>query len=288
MHAAIIAPMTTLHFTLIAAALVVVALAFVLPTLLGKRARRGERSRRDVDAALFEQELDELQHDVALGELPADALPAEREALRRRLLEAHPRVAATQSPRRARIVALALAVAVPAIAAAIYFAVGKPEALAPPSAGEAQGDYVTRLQSHLARQPRDARGWVLLARAQADREEFQAAAASFNKAVQLSGKVAKDPGVLCEYADALGMAQGRKLAGKPAELVAQALAIDPKHPVGLEMAGSAAYEDGRYAEALVYWKELLDQLPSSDERRPELSAAIARAERKAEVTLPSR
>jgi cytochrome c-type biogenesis protein CcmH len=149
-----------------------------------------------------------------------------------------------------------------------------------------EGDYVARLQTHLARQPRDGRGWVLLARAQVERNEFKAATDAYQKALTVSEKIAKDPGVLCEYADALGMAQGGRLAGKPAELVAQALSINPKHPAALEMAGSAAYEEGRYGDAVRYWKELLSGLTPGGERHAELSAAVARAERKAAVSLP--
>ena len=92
--------------------------------------------------------------------------------------------------------------------------------------------------------------------------------------------------MLCEYADALGMAQGGSLAGRPAELVAQAMSIDPAHPVALEMAGSVAYGEGRYADAARYWKQLLANLAPGSERHGELSEAVARAERKAAVNLP--
>ena len=186
--------------------------------------------------------------------------------------------------------ALFVAVALPVVAGILYFTVGKPDALTdepPAPVGEAaKGDYIEQLQSHLSRQPRDGRGWVLLARAQADRNEFKAAADAYQKALTVSEKVAKDPGVLCEYADALGMTQGGRLAGRPAELIAKALSIDPAHPAALEMAGSVAYEEGRYADAVRYWKQLLADLTPGSDRHTELSEAVARAERKASVTLP--
>jgi cytochrome c-type biogenesis protein CcmH/NrfG len=52
------------------------------------------------------------------------------------------------------------------------------------------------------------------------------------------------------------------------------------------MAGSAAYEAGRFAEAARHWKQLLPQLPPASDRHAELAAAVARAERRAAVTLP--
>jgi len=279
-------------FSLIALALVAVALAFLLPTLLRTRARREVTSRAAINAEIYRQGVDELRQEVALGELSADEAGPAREELHRRLLEetGEPPVRSTASPRRRRA-AVVVAVALPVIALALYLVVGKPDALTEESAIEQEvgegADYITRLQAHLKRQPRDTRGWVLLARAHADRNDFVSAATAFEQAVTVPGsKVAKDPGVLVEYADVLGMTQGGRLDGKPTALIEQALAIDPKHPAALEMAGSAAYADGRYSEAVRYWKELLSGLTPGSERHSELSAAVARVERRASVSLP--
>lgn len=279
-------------FVLVALALVAAALAFVLPTLLRGRSRAEAESRAADDAEIYRRQIDELDQEVACGDLSADdATAAQQELRRQRMNDTRPSPATTTSRSRSRRVALALAVALPLVASALYLAVGKPDALtdeegAPPPAAAPQADYVEQLQRHLERQPRDGRGWVLLARAQADREEFGAAADAYGKAITVSTKIAKDPGVLCEYADALGMTQGGSLAGKPAELVAQALALDPLHPLALEMAGSAAYAEGRYAEAVRHWTRLLEQLAPGSERHTELTAAVERARRRASVTLP--
>jgi len=140
------------------------------------------------------------------------------------------------------------------------------------------------LESHLQRQPRDARGWVLLGRAHLQAERFDAAVRAFERAVAVSpDKVGKDPAVLCEYADAVAMTQGGKLRGKPAELVAQALALNSRHPVALEMAGSAAYESGQYAEAIAHWSLLLEQIRADTPRHKELTDAVACARMQAAV-----
>jgi cytochrome c-type biogenesis protein CcmH len=278
-------------FSLIAVALVAAALVFVLPTLLKTRARDEETARATVNAEIYQQEVDELQQEVVRGELPPGEAQSMRQEMHRRLMDETRDSGATPRPvPRARAVALFVAVALPVVAVVLYFTVGKPDALTdepPAPVGEAaKGDYIEQLQSHLSRQPRDGRGWVLLARAQADRNEFKSAADAYEKALTVSEKVAKDPGVLCEYADALGMTQGGRLAGRPAELIAKALSIDPAHPAALEMAGSVAYEEGRYPDAVRYWKQLLADLTPGSDRHRELSEAVARAERKASVTLP--
>jgi cytochrome c-type biogenesis protein CcmH len=282
---------SVLLFALIAVALVAVALAFVLPALLKTRARGEAAARTSVNAAIYRQEVDELQQEVARGELePGEAQSMQQEMHRRLVDDAREAGASPASTPRARKVALFVAVALPVVAVVLYFTVGKPDALTddpPAPVGEAaKVDFIEQLQSHLSRQPRDGRGWVLLARAQADRNEFKAAADAYQKALTVSEKVAKDPAVLCEYADALGMVQGGRLAGRPAELIAKALSINPEHPAALEMAGSVAYEEGRYADAVRYWKQLLADLAPGSDRHAELSTAVERAERKAAVTLP--
>lgn len=142
---------------------------------------------------------------------------------------------------------------------------------------------VGALERHLKDEPRDGRAWVLLARARMQANEFDAAARAFTQAMQVSTRVARDPGVLCEAADALGMAQGGELAGRPSELIAAALAIDGRHPVALEMAGSAAIAQGRHAEAIQHWSLALERLPPDSLRQRELAAAIEAARRRLEL-----
>jgi len=142
---------------------------------------------------------------------------------------------------------------------------------------------VTRdaLKAHVERAPRDGRAWVLLARAELEADRFREAADAYERGLASSRKAALDPGVWCEYADALGMAQGGRLEGRPRELIERALALNAVHPRALEMAGSAAYERGDFAVAARYWKQLLPQLAAGTPAHGELAAAVARAERKA-------
>jgi len=186
--------------------------------------------------------------------------------------------------RRRGIVGVVLAA--PLIAAGLYAWLGEPAALRGDAALDAQAALdslpVTavreELVAHLARNPRDARGHVLLARMDFSEDRFPEAAAGYAKAIAASPKVANDPGILCEYADALGMAQGGRLAGAPYVYVLRALAVAPANPRALEMAGSAAYEQRDYATAARQWRALSAQLADDDPQAPALLAAIARAD----------
>jgi cytochrome c-type biogenesis protein CcmH len=145
---------------------------------------------------------------------------------------------------------------------------------------------VRRLRAHLEQQPRDARAWIILARTQFEMEHFTEAAQAYEKALALPSKVANDAAVWCEFADALGMTQSGKLAGRPRELIDRALALNPNHPKALEMAGSAEYAQGDYAAALRFWQPLLALLEPGSQLHRELAAAIARTERLAAAARP--
>lgn len=193
---------------------------------------------------------------------------------------------------RRRAAGWVIAAVLPLAAGALYLVFSAPQAvdgsseLGPDLAPTTAADYISRLEAHLKRQPRDARGWVLLARAHAEADRFDAAARGFEQAIAVSpDKVAKDPSVLCEYADVLALQQGRRLSGKPLQLVNRALELNGRHPMALEMAGSAAYDEGRYGDAARYWSELLPQLRSGTRRHTELAAAIERARQQAEPSI---
>lgn len=173
----------------------------------------------------------------------------------------------------------------PATAAAPVSSIAPLPAPTPPaSPAVAPAASREELRQWAERHPRDGRSWALLAYAEFEAEAYPAAAAAFEKAVAVSPKVAADPGVLCDWADALGMAQGGRLTGRPAELVSRALALRPAHPKALEMAGSAAYERREFALAADYWRRLVPQLADGSAPRRALEDAVARAERLAGPT----
>jgi cytochrome c-type biogenesis protein CcmH len=181
-----------------------------------------------------------------------------------------------------------LAALIPLAAFGLYLLWGTPQAV-DESAGlddsptHSVAEYVARLETHLERHPRDARGWVLLARAQAASDRFEASVKAFEQAIAVSpDRVGKDAGVLAEYADALAMSQGGDLRGRPAAVIERALALQPRHPVALDLAGSLAYEEHRYADSVRYWSTLLEQLPAGSQKRRELTLAIERAGQRAE------
>ena len=274
-------------FYVIAAAMAAVALTFVLPRLLLRRGADADGSRDASNVTIHRSALADLEREHASGGLDDSQFDDARDELARRLLAEQ---ADDQPPRRSsRTVAsaVAIALALPLAAFGLYAIVGDPRAVSEVRASDdSPASIEVELERHLARHPRDARGHVMLARVRMQADRFAEAAASYEAALGLSPKVAADAGVWCEYADALGMAQGGTLTGKPSELIAKALALDASHPKALEMAGSAAYERREFAAAARHWRTLLQSMRIDAAGRDELAAAVARAERLASTSLP--
>jgi cytochrome c-type biogenesis protein CcmH len=272
-----------LPFVAAAIAMCVIALAFVVPSLWRRRSPRGA----SVQAANLEVQrsrLAELERERAIGALRDDEYAAAVADVQRSALR-EAGEACPPAPSSARLAAAVVAVALPLASIVLYQRFGEPTALE--SAAPAAGSASDPLVAHLARQPDDGRAWVLLARNEADAGRYADAVNAYEKAIALSPKIARDAGVWAELADALGMAGGGRLAGRPRELVERALALDPTHPRVLEMAGSAAYEARDFGTAARYWRELAQRI-TEPEARAELDAAIARADRLARTALPLR
>ena len=265
-----------LVFWLLAAAMTALALAFVLVPLLRAREIAGP-TEADANLEVLRSQRREIEADVAAGTLPADAREEALEELVGRAADdlGKPSPAPVQSARRAWAPAIAVAIALPALAFGLYGAIGMPRATDPLLAQSPEGaamddkqivEMVERLALKVRDRPDDAQGWALLARSMAALERFRESADAYARLVKL---VPNDAQVLADYADALGMAQGRTLEGKPAELVQEALRLEPTNKKALALAGTVALDRGDFAAAKQYWSTLAAQLPpdSSDAKQ---------------------
>lgn len=278
-------------FLICALVLTACALLCVLPALLRGDCATSARARADeLNLAVLRDHARELDADLERGTIAAPAYAEARRELAQRLAgDVHP---AAPSARRApnRALALGIAVALPAAAAALYFQVGNPvgvNATPPPAVvateGHDVGDaevaaMVQRLAQRLAGAPDDAEGWYMLARSYSALGRFGDAAQAYAKVDQL---IPNDAGVLADYADALATAQGASLSGKPAQLVARALQIDPTNVKALALAGSAAFERGDHVLAAAHWQTLLPLVPADSDFARSTVASIAQAKARA-------
>jgi cytochrome c-type biogenesis protein CcmH len=91
------------------------------------------------------------------------------------------------------------------------------------------------------------------------------------------------PSVLSGYAEALAMTSNLVMAGRPIELVNAALQADPNNKKGLELAGIHAYQNGQFAQAVVFLDRLQRLIDPQTPYAQELSTMRNEAQRLAQL-----
>jgi len=262
--------------------LIVVVAAFLLPPLwLGLRRNETKASRKEANLAVFRDQLSELEREKTEGTLAdADFDQARRELQRRLLEEVAPEAEeagkATYGP--SRKMAIALLLLLPVLALAAYGILGNPKALdpaqtaaAPKMTAEQISGMVARLAERMQANPDDMQGWLMLARSYKTMGRYEEAAAAYAKAEKV---IDDDPELLASYAETIAMASGNGLKGKPSQLIARALKIDPQHPHSLFLAGAAAMGAGDNRKGIAYWEALLPQVEPGSELDQMLRSGI--------------
>ena len=273
-------------FIVLAASLTALALAWLLWPLLRTRASR-EMDRERANLGVLRDQLSELDAEHARGALADDVHAQMKADLERRVLDESLATAAPPGQRSSAgsRAAAVLALALPLAAALAYWQFGDPQAFDPAlaSATEAnphalQPDQIARmvaaLEERLQREPDNLNGWVTLARTYSTQQRFTDAVRAYEK---LLAAVPDDADLLADYADALAMAEGRRIGAGPMAAIKKALAINPTQWKALAMAGTEAFDRKDYKAALGFWERLQRSLPPDAPMAQSIGASIAEA-----------
>jgi cytochrome c-type biogenesis protein CcmH len=270
-----------------------VLLAFALCVLFFW-GRNGRASPANGDAAwqVLARKRDEIEHDGALS----DALKAELRSewsLQADAVLARSASAATGALTR-RHGALMLAALLLA-ALAIYAGIGRhepaaralnwtplaaphteatpvPEAAPHPGSDDGIGARIAKLEQKLKDTPDDVDGWVLLARSHGTQRHFAESASALERALALAPG---HPDLLADLADMLAMQAGKSLAGRPSDLIDQALQAEPTHRKALSLAATRASQQHRPDEAIGYWRQLRATFPGDAPDVAQIDAILA-------------
>ena len=246
-------------------------------------------------------QLDEL---VRSGVLTSDAARKARDGLEAEILatvlkapsasQAPPAVARESAARPSRSMLVGVATFVLLFAVAGYAWLGNREGLgvspgvaaapagagsAPHETGAAQMEALAqRLAERLKTNPDDADGWSMLGRSYAVLGRYPQAVQAIQHVIDLRPK---DAQAYADYADALGMANGRKLDGEPEKAIARALQLDPDNGKALALAGTVALDHGDAALAARHWERALRGVEPGGEMARQLQGGIAEARQRA-------
>lgn len=282
--------MTT--FWMIAVLLIVIALLFIVPTLLGRGKRQASSSRSEANLSIYRDQLRELETDLAAGKLSQEQYQEARNELEGRLLEDSGASEEEATPSSGRWLIIVAVVTVPALTISLYLLLGKPEGLKSnlqtaennqsQAATQAQVEAMVKgLEQKLKTQPNDIKGWAMLANSYGVLGRFQDSAAAYARAVALAPDNAQ---LLADYADVLAMSRGKNFQGEPEAIIQRALKVDPGHIKALALAGSAAFQRKDYPIAIDYWQRLVKLLPANSDFMRSVSGSIIQAQKLAGQT----
>jgi cytochrome c-type biogenesis protein CcmH len=273
--------------------------ALVVMAVLWPLSRRREQLRAadSADLTFYRDQLAEIDRDGKRGLLsPAEAEAARAEAGRRLLRAtsaAEADLVAVGEPalrRRRAVSALALSV-LPITALAIYGAYGSPQ-LAVTTAvvkqeDPAQFDLATalnRIETHLATNPQDGRGWDLVGPVYLRLGRAEDAAKAFSSALRLLGE---DANRLANYGEALVAAQGGIVSADARQAFERAVALDPLAPRPRFYLAQAAEQDGNPDRAKTLYREMLSSAPADAPWAPLVQQQLARLEGQDQAVSPN-
>jgi cytochrome c-type biogenesis protein CcmH len=263
----------------IAAGLLTALVVVILCWPLLRQRHSASTSRKAINTAIYRDQMAELDRDLASGAVARDDHATAREELERRVLEdvADDNAAVVTAPRRLPLTGLALGVALPAAALALYFSLGNPAALDPsaqksaaPTAAEVE-KMVATLAEKLEKNPENLQGWVMLGRSYKVMGRFDEAARAFEKA---GSAMESEPELMLEVAELSAEQNQGKVEGKGLKLLKQVLKDQPDNPQALVLAGTDAYFRQNYPDAARYWERVLAQVPPDSEDARNLTAGL--------------
>lgn len=263
--------------------------------------RRPSAASVDNDLAVYRDQLAEIERDLARNALaPADA-EAARIEVSRRLLAAAERAeqaakadtarepaAASKTWRQAAVAAL---VVLPLGAIALYLMLGSPGLPGQPlaervaRAGSRENvaanevnmlaAMVARVETYLAQNPDDGRGWEVLAPIYMRFERFDEAVKARRNAASLLGETGERVAALGE---AMTSAAGGVVTPAAKAEFARALTIEPGNSTATLYMGLAAKQAGQPGEARRIWEGMIARAPADAEWIPFVRQAIASLE----------
>lgn len=270
-------------FLLISSMLILISFLIILPPLWRKQlVVVSDLDQRNI--VIARQRLIELKEQLQAGGLTQALYDEQRGELEQALsddldIASHVKASSSQG----RWMAGVLFLAIPLLAASLYWTLGNYQSLTPGDQTAAAKQttpeqeqmviMVAGLAARLEKQPDDAQGWLMLGRSYKYLQQLPKAVNAFEHAYKLMGD---QPEIMLLYADALAYINNEELVGKSAELVFKALAIEPENVTGLWLGGMAKAQTGEFVAAMALWKKLEKLLPPGSEGLQEIQGLMAK------------
>ena len=254
-------------------------------------AQNSKAARSGSDVAVYRDQLNELERDLAAGSIGKTEAEAARVEISRRLLAAADTakaaaVAVTPSAAawHRRAVALVALLLLPVGAGSLYLRLGSPGLASEPLTAQrgVQPDQqtpieniVAKVEVHLQNNPKDGRGWEVLAPVYMQLGRYTDSVNAWRNALALLGESADREANLGEAL--VAEANGVVTADAKTAFV-RAVTLDNTTVSARYYLGTAAEQDGKREEAAKIWRDLIAEAPAGAHWVSDVRAALARVE----------
>jgi cytochrome c-type biogenesis protein CcmH len=257
------------------------------------RGKEDDAARGLFDAAVYRDQLAEIDSDRERGLLSEADAEAARTEIARRLLGADADKA--ELPRKSRpatrAAAIALAVLLPVLALSVYLLYGSPRLPDQPLAARLQAPgsdqnleaLVARAEARLREHPEEGEGWEALAPVYMGWRRYADAADAYGNAIRLLGE---SPKRLAGYGKALVLAKEGIVSEDARKALERAVALDASQIESRILLIMAKEQDGAFAAAAEDWRKLLADSPADAPWRQLVEQRLAQNEAQAAGKAP--
>lgn len=269
----------------ILACLTAIVLYFLLRPLTAGGS--GAPAREAFDAAVYRDQLEEVESDLARGLIGEAEAEAARLEVARRLLAVdsmeRSEGAASKRGTPARAALIAVALALPLAVLGLYFVYGSPRLpdqpltaqLEDPASDQNVAALVARVEARLREHPEEGQGWDVIAPVYLVGRRYDDAANAYAQAIRLLGPSAQR---LSGYGQALVLEKGGVVSEEARRALDQALALDETLIEPRILIAISKEQDGKFAAAVEDWRALLDRKGGDERWRAMVQARIEAAE----------
>jgi len=276
-----------MSFLIPAFCILLLTLGLLLRPLFFRR-QAASTSRRQMNAAIYREELERLEQERQLGEIDHASYEIAHAELRQRLFQDTQELddQASFGSTKKTIVFVCLAIVL--LSSGIYFYQGDALKIAEENTKQpvSQADVekmVSEFAAKMEKDPTNLQGWAMLARSYRVMGHIPDAIKAYERA---GSYINNQPELLADYADLLAANANGNFSGKPHQLIAQALKLDPNNFLALWLAGSDAFSTNQFALAVQTWEKLAKQLPPQSEEARAVMNSIAEARAKGGLPAP--
>jgi len=270
-------------FLLLMLVLVLLLRPYIFPT------KSSAISRRQMNATIYREELDKLEAEHAAGVITATDYEISHAEMRQRLFQDTIVEDDREVAGSAKKTAIGICIFIVLLSSVLYFYLGDVVRIAQRGSEqqvsqEGVEKMVAEFAAKMEQDPSNLQGWVMLARSYRMMGRNEDAAKAYARAGNF---IDADPQLLADYADTLAANANGSFAGKPLQLINQALKLDPNNLLALWLSGTASFNSGNYKAAVQTWEKLAQQLPPDTDEARAIKGSIAEARSKGGLLNPT-